>query len=83
MQCKDIMDRPILEFLNTLDNWGTLFPGFDNSVSLAMPKETPEKLVMAKMNMMIRRGVVSGCTCGCRGDYEITENGLKELENKY
>lgn len=51
----------------------------ENSVAHAMPEGTPEKLVLAKMRQMIRRGVVDGCPCGCRGDFEITAKGRKEL----
>jgi hypothetical protein len=32
-------------------------------------------LAWAKMNMLIRRGLVHGCPCGCRGDYELTVKG--------
>lgn len=84
MQCKDIPDRPILAFLSGLGRWGTWFECasgelYDNSVQNAMPAITPEKLARAKMAMLIRRGLVDGCSCGCRGDYEITEKGLAYL----
>ena len=80
MKCKDIPDKPILEFLaKRPTEWHTWFPGYEKDVSQAMPKGTPEKLVLAKMCMLIRRGVVSGCGCGCRGDFTITDKGLDEL----
>lgn len=75
MQCKDIPDEPILRFLDNLDGWGGWFSDFENSVLRAMPEGTPEKLALAKMRMLIRRGLVSGCGCGCRGDFEITSKG--------
>lgn len=50
------------------------------NVKDAMPTGTIPKLVLAKMRMMIRRGVVDGCDCGCRGDFVITEKGLTELK---
>lgn len=59
---------------------GTAHPGWMATVQDAMPVGTPEKLQRAKMAMLIRRGVVSGCACGCRGDYEVTEKGLAEVE---
>lgn len=31
----------------------------------------PEKIVLAKARKLIRRGVIDGCACGCRGDFEI------------
>lgn len=83
MQCKDIPDRPILEFLSKQAVWGNWFEidKFDNpnSVRHAMPKHVPGKLVLAKMRQMMRRGFVSGCDCGCRGDFEITNKGMKAL----
>lgn len=45
------------------------------TVLRAMPNNVPLKLAHAKMNMLIRRGLVDGCSCGCRGDYRITEKG--------
>ncbi len=101
MKCKDIPDRPILEFLAKLGrleitssyevngivtNWqstvGGVWPGTAHSVAHAMPLGalTPEKLIRAKMGMLIRRGLVSGCVCGCRGDFELTPKGALVLE---
>lgn len=52
------------------------------NVMEAMPTGIPPKLALAKMRMMIRRGVVDGCPCGCRGDFVITEKGLAELSSQ-
>ena len=78
MQCKDIPDRPILEFISVERDDPRLpcaFLGFENSVANAMPSGVNEKLVLAKMKGLIKRGLVSGCACGCCGDFEITERG--------
>ncbi|SEL12515.1 hypothetical protein SAMN05216359_105285 [Roseateles sp. YR242] len=99
-QCKDIPDRPILEFLTDLGS----FTSHDGrvvrwrsaihfnlsrddschapSVRDAMPPDLPQRLVLAKMNMLIRRGLVDGCACGCRGDFQITERGRAMLTNQ-
>ena len=78
MNCKDIPDIPILEFLLKMSEsgmgCGCWFSGFENSVRNAMP-DVPDKLAIAKMARLIRRGLVDGCGCGCRGDYVITEKG--------
>jgi hypothetical protein len=80
MQCKDIPDRPVLEFLAKRPGvWHNWYFGDDKDVRIAMPDGVPEKLVLAKMRQMIRRGVVDGCPCGCRGDFVITDKGLDEL----
>lgn len=79
MQCKDIPDRPVLEFLKKLGGvWATWFdcePRLQNTVLHSMPSGTPRKLVLAKMRTLMRRGLVDGCGCGCRGDFELTDKG--------
>lgn len=80
MQCKDIPDLPILKMLSENRVWHTWgYPSSMPSVQDAMPEGTDDKLQVAKMVMLIRRGLVSGCGCGCRGDFEITEKGLEFL----
>ena len=76
MKCKDIPDRPILEFLAQRQGiQNTWFLGYEGDVRIAMPKDTPDKLILGKMRILIRSGLVDGCACGCRGDFEITEKG--------
>lgn len=79
MQCKDIPELPVLQFLASLNRWATRFSGLDNSIQQAMPAQTPDKLVRAKMASLIRRKLVDGCICGCRGDYELTPAGQINL----
>ncbi len=31
----------------------------------------PEKLIRAKAKSLIKRGLMTGCPCGCRGDFEV------------
>lgn len=31
----------------------------------------PEKVLLAKLRAMVKRKILDGCTCGCRGDFEI------------
>lgn len=35
----------------------------------------PENVVLAKVKRLIKRGLVEGCTCGCRGDFQIRRTG--------
>lgn len=80
MKCSDIPDRPILALLAALNGRWANWWGFEPSVLPAFPEEVRgTKLVLAKMRMMVRRGVVDGCCCGCRGDFVITPKGLREL----
>jgi hypothetical protein len=79
-QCKDIPDRPILEFLaKNPGKWHCRYGGYENSVTNAMPEWVDDGLALAKMRQLYRRGVAYGCTCGCRGDFEITEKGMREI----
>lgn len=86
MQCKDMSDWPILARLAGLS--GRMATHWDSdesaggmpSIAPAMPANTPEKLRRAKMAMLIRRGLAEGCTCGCRGDFEITQKGRELLQ---
>lgn len=79
MQCKDIPDRPVLEFIHGLHGSATWFWSEsykpDNSVARAMPQDISERLVLAKMRNLVQRGLVDGCACGCRGDFKLTEKG--------
>lgn len=87
MQCKDIPDRPVLQFLATLNGrWANRFsnedgtPYNERSILHAMPAGTPDKLALAKMRMLMRRRLVQGCGCGCRGDFELTDKGRELLQ---
>lgn len=81
--CKEIPTIDILDFLSVRDNSCHRYKSHDESaIRNAMPNgfELPDKLVVAKMDKLIRKGLVSGCSCGCRGDFKITEKGMKYLE---
>jgi len=96
MQCKDIPDVPVLEFLGGLPVIGTACgetiraratwfdiqprsPDGMPTVVDAMPPLPSDKLALAKMRQLIRRGLVDGCACGCRGDFELTDKGREYL----
>lgn len=84
-QCKNIADLPILKFLAGLSGKaGTLHPDFDNSIRQAFPPDatTRTNLVRAKMRSLIKRGLVKGCACGCRGDFELTDAGREFIDGR-
>lgn len=88
MKTSDIPDALILEFLaGNQGHWTMIFgrkfswwgsDGMSDPLHEAdpWPKEMPEKLALSKMRSLHRRGLVGGCPCGCRGDFEITDKGL-------
>lgn len=78
MQAKDIPELPVLVFLRDLGQWATWYdyePRPANTVLRAMPVDTPPKVALAKMRALIKRGLVDGCPCGCRGDFHLTDKG--------
>lgn len=85
MKTSDIAERPILELLlKHKGEWMFLFgpnDSMDRSVWQAIPKDVPYKLALSKMRSLIKRGLIEGCGCGCRGDFEITEKGEVYLAN--
>lgn len=83
MKCSDIQDRPILEFLKERHDsgktWCCWYQGYENSISPTSFEGCPDKIIIRKMAQLIKRDLVSGCPCGCRGDYEITQKGIDFL----
>lgn len=74
MQAKDIPEQPIIDMLTANHEWHTRFrtvPQHMPCILDAFPEGTPEKVAMAKLKSMIKRGIIDGCTCGCRGDFHI------------
>lgn len=48
----------------------------EDDVSYAFPIGYSEILQMTIMRRLYRKKLIGGCTCGCRGDFEITDEGL-------
>lgn len=42
--------------------------------------EMPSGYVIAKARRLMDRGLITGCGCGCRGDFELAEAGRAYLE---
>jgi hypothetical protein len=87
IQAKHVNKLPILQFLKDLNGkWACIFqpddkcPMFENSVWNVIPMDIPYKVGLAAMANLMKRGYVTGCTCGCRGDFEITKKGLEVLK---
>lgn len=73
MQCKDIDSCELLKFIGAkqreLGRWVLTW-------DLEPPySELPDRLFRAKARKLIDRGLLDGCPCGCRGDYELTAKG--------
>ena len=94
IQAKHVPTLPILAFLKRREDawpgpgsflpatgfwWPVGDPYYYDSVKSAMPPETPYKVGLAKMRRLVDQGLVSGCPCGCRGDYTVTDSGAEYL----
>jgi hypothetical protein len=57
------------------------FPHWTNrhTMQCLMPIFPPE-VILAKASALMRRGLLGGCDCGCRGDFELTDKGRAFLE---
>lgn len=70
MKAADISDEEMLSIMQkvALPHGATMLL----DAQKAMP-QYPPKIVLAKFRSMIKRGIIEGCPCGCRGDFkEIT-----------
>lgn len=43
--------------------------------------DTPEKVTLAKLRSLVKRGLLNGCACGCRGDFTVTDAGARKLRS--
>jgi len=90
----EIPTLPILEYLaqfqgSWTSNWHGHFVANKshngepvNDVFCAMPKGTSKEASNMKMASLYVCGLVGGCPCGCRGDFEITDLGLQLIGQK-
>ena len=51
----------------------------DTDLNAAAESGLPENLVLAKARKLIKRGLLDGCACGCRGDFELSAPGRDAL----
>jgi hypothetical protein len=81
MQANDIDDIALLRFIDAKqhqlrDEHGTGWLPWVCMWDFEPPyTDLPGNLFRAKMATLIKRKLVSGCACGCRGDYHLTTRG--------
>lgn len=82
MQAEDIPNELILNWLaehqgkwSFLSDDGSLKVGSGSDTVFA-PFTFSKKTILAKFKKLHKQGLVGGCCCGCRGDFEITDKGL-------
>lgn len=86
-KCADIPDLTVLRAIDRISRepWWDGEPPTGRSrwvmrwdLNGAFPA-VPPRLMWAKCARLIRRGLLTGCSCGCRGDYELTDAGRSLL----
>lgn len=69
MHAKDLPDEAVLSVVRRINDdeqrWALTW-----DLYAALPA-APAKVVHAKCRRLIQRGLLDGCPCGCRGDFEI------------
>ncbi len=68
IQAKDISEE---SFLAEVDLFCKENPSYCGAIYWQMAKKmgVPKKVILAKAKSLIRRGIIDGCACGCRGDF--------------
>ena len=82
IQAKHLDNYLILNWLSHQQYPATWFKD-ENSTSLykIINLDVPEKVVLSKMRSLIKKSLVDGCYCGCRGNFTITEKGENLITN--
>jgi hypothetical protein len=79
LQAKHIKDRDFirltLEAERRTAGLGASWTRPEDYATLMMP----EKVVLAKARALLKRGLIAGCGCGCRGDFRVTPAGWAAL----
>lgn len=70
-QCKDINEALIIRLI-TMDR-------LTHTSRIQEHTQIPNKLLLAKLRKMIQKKLITGCACGCRGDFEVTAKGATLL----
>lgn len=91
-QAKDIPTELILRIINEL---GARFlercnrpPRYDCAWATIWDIEAsidtmPKKVVLAKLRKLMKAGYITGCDCGCRGDYELLDKARDEFGDEF
>jgi hypothetical protein len=85
IQAKHIPDEAMVLIIKQLKGMPGMY-GYPGGIQVFRPAEhttvnitdicnlypsVPRKVIMAKLRRLVKRGVIDGCTCGCRGDFKV------------
>ena len=86
LQCKDLSTYSILYFmLKFKHEHYSMFSYVEHSIHKCFPNSSrlPNKLILAKLRKLIKRGYIEGCACGCRGDFKLKDQGRLYLKEPW
>lgn len=78
VQAKHVPSEPLLRAIATAE--GCLGAVIWDLFALPEMAAYPEKVVRAKLQQMVNGGLISGCCCGCRGDFTLVEPAISPEE---
>ena len=77
MKAADLDDRRVLEAIR--EDKTPIGAQF-RKIQRQFP-EVPAKILRAKLHALIRRRLIDGCVCGCRGDYRLRQLAVERYFN--
>lgn len=87
LQAKDLDDRLVLAAVHKLamaprpNAWGDPpYWVFAWDLEKELGLENTGRLLLAKCEALIKKKLLDGCPCGCRGDFELTRAGRALLD---
>lgn len=72
MKAADLHDEEVIAAVKALQ------PGYLGALRSDLEEHFmayPPKVVLAKLRRLVKRGLLDGCGCGCRGDFTVKEQG--------
>jgi hypothetical protein len=80
MKAADIGDARMLEVVREFNDAHSLWC-LTYHLEECLP-DFPPKVILAKARQLIKRRLMDGCGCGCRGDFEILPAGRELLDKR-
>lgn len=71
ISAKDIPDEKALDAIrSTKGKWGVPDWSMTGDIQANL-NQYPPKVVLAKLKSLVKRQVIGGCACGCKGNFYI------------
>lgn len=76
MKASDVPDHAVMVAVQTgsIDRLGATTTFIESQLP-----DFPPKVIRAKLRALLRRGLITGCICGCRGDFNLTPRAHSQI----